>query len=83
MTLKQQFSWIKLCELALAWGEGCISALAGDVTAHMCHLIQGLYRPVCECVFLWGPEYTFYWQSDNILTVPHELSLCQQDTFQR
>lgn len=41
----------RLCELALAWGEGCISALAGDVTTHMCHLIQGLAH-VWVCVLV-------------------------------
>lgn len=41
----------RLCELALAWGEGCISALAGDVNAHMCHSNQGLAH-VWVCVLV-------------------------------
>lgn len=63
-----------LCELTLASGEGCISSLTGDVTSHMCHLIQDLAH-VWVCVLVYAPEWlpghAFHWQCEDTLAGPH------------
>lgn len=61
-----------------ARGEGCISARTGDVTSHMCHLIQDLAH-VRVCVLLyapqWQPGHAFHWQCEDTLAGPLSLDV--------